>query len=153
MEKENLITSDEINDIMNWAKKYGVTFLNNETVRRLYLVKNPTKIFAASRLSVWLWNKNMPFMPQSIGCLRSLRSISFTGNKLLSLPDSMGDLHDLVELRLTNNQLVTFPEVICRLEKLKTLFLEANGLTSVPVAIERLQKQNNWFLQILWRGK
>ena len=65
-------------------------------------------------------------VPESIGNLTNLRELNLKENELTSMPDSIGNLTNLEELRLNGNQLVTLPDSIANIPKLKVLNLRDN---------------------------
>src|SRR5260221_2414438 len=74
-------------------------------------------------------------LPESIGQLRRLQTLSFGGNQLSALPESLGKLGMLEELRVDNNQLRALSEALLGLEKLEGLFLHGNEALGVPPEI------------------
>jgi internalin A len=77
-------------------------------------------------------------LPEEIGQLTNLQTLSLRGNELTSLPESIGQLINLQWLDLGNNQLASLPESIAQLTNLQMLDLYDNQLTSLPESIGQL---------------
>jgi len=74
-------------------------------------------------------------LPESIGKLKSLESLTLYDNHLSSLPESIGNLSFLTTLNLNDNQLTALPESIGNLKSLETLVLTSNQLKNLPDSI------------------
>ncbi|MCA9920891.1 MAG: leucine-rich repeat domain-containing protein, partial [Anaerolineales bacterium] len=77
-------------------------------------------------------------LPDTIGQLSQLRSLSLNDNKLMTVPDTIGQLAQLQILNLRNNKLMAVPDAISQLTQLWTLYLNSNQLTVVPETIGQL---------------
>jgi internalin A len=77
-------------------------------------------------------------LPQSIGNLKSLKSLWLGGNRLRELPDSMKELRQLRKLYLWGNELIRLPEWIGDLKDLRELHLGKNRLARLPNSIREL---------------
>lgn len=83
--------------------------------------------------------RQLEFLPDSLGRLAQVRTVVLTKNRLRSLPASFGDLGSLVEVNLMCNQLTELPDSICRLTSLVSLTLEENQIRSLPERIGDLR--------------
>ncbi len=91
--------------------------------------KGNTYYYEAENGNVWDLNLNsagLEQLPDNIGDLKSLKSLTLRGNKLTELPESIGNLIDLEYLILEDNDLKFLPETIGNLENLKELNLKSN---------------------------
>ncbi|MBW4617999.1 MAG: leucine-rich repeat domain-containing protein [Cyanosarcina radialis HA8281-LM2] len=70
---------------------------------------------------LYLSNKKISVLPDSIGDLVNLTVLDLEGNKLTTLPESIGDLVNLKVLNLYRNRFVTLPESIGNLTDLTEL--------------------------------
>ncbi len=109
-----------------------------------------------------LFNTPLTSLPESIGSLRSLKSLylvrnclsslpialqeltkldslNLAENKLTSIPATIGTLHSLRSLNLSDNKLIAIPGGIGQLESLQYLDLDHNQLSSIPEEIGNLQ--------------
>lgn len=74
-------------------------------------------------------------LPESIGKLKSLRSLSLNHNNIKTIPESFGDLRSLLLLSISGNELRTLPKSFGNLESLQGLFLSWNHLMTLPESI------------------
>jgi RHS repeat-associated protein len=79
-------------------------------------------------------------LPESLGDLTSLDTLSLYSNSLTALPESLGNLTNLQVFYAFSNQLSSIPESIGNLSNLYTLRLHSNKLTSIPGSIGNLTK-------------
>lgn len=97
-------------------------------------------------------DQNLSIVPESIGQLKNLESLSICGflhsNKLQSLPDSIGSLASLKELVLENNLLNSLSEGIGGLKNLQKLNLYGNNLNTLPNGIGRLKNLKSLYLAL-----
>ena len=96
--------------------------------------------------SLSLQDNQLTTVPDSIGQLTNLTSLNLQDNQLTTLPDSIGQLTNLNNLYLQGNQLTTVPDWIGQLINLNTLSLSANRVTAVPDLIGQLTKLRDLFL-------
>ncbi len=87
---------------------------------------------------VGLSKRSLPFLPESIGNLKSLKKLILDDNKLTRLPKSIGNLKSLEILILEHNQLISLPESIGELTSLKILDLRYNEFTTLPESLGEL---------------
>lgn len=92
-----------------------------------------------------IYSKNLTFLPESIGSLKSLKELYLGDNLLTSLPESIGSLTSLKMLDLEDNELSSLPESFGSLTLLKELWLNDNQFASLPESIGLLKS-----LEILW---
>ncbi|XP_076947576.1 plant intracellular Ras-group-related LRR protein 9-like [Bidens hawaiensis] len=79
--------------------------------------------------------RQLPFVPEAFGKLRTLVSLDLSSNKLSALPDSLAGLAMLEELNVSTNLFESLPESIGALQLLKILNVSSNKLTSLPDGI------------------
>ncbi|KAI8065211.1 hypothetical protein BC940DRAFT_304465 [Gongronella butleri] len=78
-------------------------------------------------------NNQLTRLPESIGYLQQLESLSLQDNRLTCLPDTLGYLVGLVELDASRNQLTRLPSSLGYLDKLQSLHAGHNGIRDLPV--------------------
>ncbi len=128
---------------------YGVNCNSNGTVYKIHLIDNnlagelPESIGNLTSLtSLSLWSNQLTgSIPESIGNLTSLTSLDLGPNQLTgSIPESIGNLTSLTYLLLGSNQLTgSIRESIANLTSLIYLKLYGNQLTgSIPESIGNL---------------
>ena len=98
-------------------------------------------------------NESIRHIPESIGRLRNLTSLSLVNDELVSIPNSIGSLRNLTQLVLAYNQLDSIPDSIRRLTNLDHLDLEGNRFTTFPTItsltnLEDLNLSNNQITSI-----
>ncbi|KAJ7624227.1 adenylate cyclase [Mycena polygramma] len=90
----------------------------------------------------------------TIAHLPALRNLKLDRNSFRTLPEALGDLKWLETLSCADNALSEFPESVGRLQKLETLDLHNNSLTALPVSLwncaslSRLNVTSN--LLVIW---
>jgi adenylate cyclase len=67
--------------------------------------------------------------------LTSLRYLRLDHNRIRHIPDQVGDLQCLISLSCSNNQLAALPSTIGRLQKLEVLDTHNNSIGDVPATI------------------
>ena len=77
-------------------------------------------------------------VPDEIGLLTGLTSLSFSVNQITSIPTTIGDLVNLDLLDLSGNQITSIPTIIGDLANLEYLYLSDNSITTVPSVIGQL---------------
>ena len=86
-------------------------------------------------------------LPESIGDLSSLESLSVTSTGLHALPSSLGDLPNLSTLWVDSNELSELPASLGRLGRLQNLYASRNRIRDLsPIAaleLERLEVAQN----------
>jgi Leucine-rich repeat (LRR) protein len=82
--------------------------------------------------SLDLTNQGIKELPDSIGNLHHLRSLSLCCNELTELPESIGNLIHLTALNLSGNKFTDLPDSICKLINLTALDLCYSQLTELP---------------------
>lgn len=97
----------------------------------------------------WLthWNKPLLELPELIGLMRALTTIDLRKNGLRRLPESLGQLHRLESLTSMDNELESLPDVFHHLQHLFYLDLRENGLRSLPPSIGALESLKNLVLR------
>ncbi len=89
---------------------------------------------------VYLNNNGLSMLPEDIGLLINLKTLSVVNNELTKLPESIGELRNLLVLFLENNKLTSLPESISNLTNLVKLNAECNQIKSLPEGIGNLSK-------------
>jgi len=77
-------------------------------------------------------------LPESMGQLTQLRTLSLANNQLTALPEWLGQLTQLKTLSLANHQLTALPESMGQLTQLQYLSLDNNQLTALPESMGQL---------------
>ena len=89
-------------------------------------------------IEIDLSDKNLDFLPATIGCFKNLKKLNLQKNHLSSLPDTIANLVSIQILNLKNNQLSSIPNIITKMPWLKELYIDSNQLTSLPESIGNL---------------
>ncbi|XP_022017338.1 plant intracellular Ras-group-related LRR protein 1 isoform X2 [Helianthus annuus] len=79
--------------------------------------------------------RQLPFVPEAFGKLRTLVSLNLSANKLTALPDSLAGLESLEELDVSTNLFESLPDAIGSLPHLQILNVSSNKLSSLPHGI------------------
>lgn len=141
-------------------------FINLSRLKRLCLSDNkftflPENIGSLSSLELLIINNIPPIeeysgillpvrierLPDSIGDLKSLKSLNLLGNHLRSLPRSIGNLINLNELIMMFNYIEELPESIGKLKNLKNLDLRNNLLLNLPESMKNLSSLEKIWLK------
>ncbi len=85
-------------------------------------------------------------LPESLGQLTQLQTLSLSHNKLTALPESLGQLTQLQTLDLSYNQLTALPESLGQLTQLQNLDLSDNKLTALPESLGLLTQLKRLYL-------
>ncbi|WKY16797.1 hypothetical protein Q1695_001425 [Nippostrongylus brasiliensis] len=121
-------------------------------IRRLNLSKNNLihvnclPAFA-NLVSLDVSNNGLPQLPDEVGGMVHLRTISARNNLLEELPKSMSNLGNMEALYLSGNRFETVPPAVFGMCQLRVLHLGGNRIECVPFAIGGLVK-----LEILYLG-
>ncbi|XP_028287286.1 leucine-rich repeat-containing protein 20 [Parambassis ranga] len=62
-----------------------------------------------------------------------LRELDLQGNVLTKLPDSIGEMKHLTSISLANNSFSVFPEKLTEIATLERIDLEGNSITEIPL--------------------
>ncbi len=82
----------------------------------------------------------LEIVPEDLGNLTKLETLSLQGNRLTSIPPSViPKLKNLTSLSLNNNKLRNFPVEICQLAKLDAVDLSSNLIEIVPDSVDSLK--------------
>ena len=110
-------------------------------IRDSILYKLPESIGELAALqTLTLVRNEISSLPEAIGQLTMLKILNLNANQLSSLPENIGQLTRLHTFYLENNQLTSLPETIGQLTMLQILKLNANQLSSLPETIGHLTK-------------
>lgn len=92
----------------------------------------------ANLKSVTIQNLGIRELPPSIGNLSNLKSLKVFRTELEFLPESLGNLDRLEELSLGSNELGNLPESIIRLGSIRSLDISHNGINRLPDGFGRI---------------
>ncbi|XP_028991302.1 leucine-rich repeat-containing protein 20 isoform X2 [Betta splendens] len=62
-----------------------------------------------------------------------LRELDLQGNVLTKLPDSVGEMQHLTSISLANNSFSAFPDKLTEIATLERINLEGNNITEIPL--------------------
>jgi internalin A len=85
-------------------------------------------------------------LPESIGQLTQLRSLTLSHNRLVTLPDSLRRLTQLEELNLEDNQFAVLPELLIDLPQLRVLRVSRNRSLQLPDWLSELSELRRFYL-------
>jgi Leucine-rich repeat (LRR) protein len=134
---------DNLDDIPRTSKVEALRFLLTQT--KIYLSNKGLSALSESIGNLQhlqeldLYNNNLSSLPESFGNLQHLQGLDLSYNHLSSLPESIGNLQNLQGLVLYNNNLSSLPESIGNLQNLQRLYLDNNNLSSLPESFGNLQ--------------
>ncbi len=107
-------------------------------------IHNLHDLFAATDITYF--NRDMKFISPKIGCLKNLRKLSLSNNKLTKLPKEIGNLTNLVSLDLGGNKLKTLPKEIANLTNLTYFNFSNNNFTKFPQEIINFTELEHLYL-------
>ncbi len=84
------------------------------------------------------FERNLKFLPESIGNLQNLVTLLLDNNRLESLPKNIGNLQNLKSLILRQNNLKTLPKTILKLQKLEILMLSKDNQNTFPENVKSM---------------
>jgi len=90
-------------------------------------------------------NFRLTVLPEEVGRLNALTSLTVKNNELTKLPKSITQLTNLQELIIESNEITELPADLGNLSKLHTLYAYRNQLTQLPESITTIDS-----LQVLW---
>ncbi|KAM6594459.1 hypothetical protein CsatA_002162 [Cannabis sativa] len=82
-----------------------------------------------------LSGRQLKFLPEAFGHIRSLVVLDISSNQFEFIPDSIAGLENLEELNASSNLLVSLPDSIGLLQRLKILNVSGNKLSALPDTI------------------
>jgi len=126
------------------AKIDTLTFLNLQA-NRLEGPLNENIINCTSLTSLGFHGNSITKLPDSLGKLINLQTLTLSCNELESIPDTIGNLTNLTELSLSSNHLKTIPSSIGQLTKLTSCVLDHNDLSSLPPEMGNLVNLPDFF--------
>lgn len=85
-----------------------------------------------------LQKNRLTFLPDEIGCLKTLESLDVSFNKLNNLPDSIAGCSSLKTLNASNNNIQTFPVGVCHALQIEHVDLSNNVIEKLPDEIGQL---------------
>ena len=78
-------------------------------------------------------------LPEELGSLKKLETLSLENNLLTSLPSSFKNLSHLRTLSLTGNGFKSFPDVLSDLKSLDAVDLSRNKVTNIGESVRSCQ--------------
>ncbi len=135
---------EELLEIIDNAQKEDAITLDLSSKVIKVLPEELGKLTKLESLS--LDNNQLSALPESVGKLTKLESLSLNNNQLSALPESVGKLTKLESLSLDNNQLSALPESVGKLNKLQHLYLNNNQLSALPESVGKLTKLESLYL-------
>lgn len=136
-------TREEQLETLRTKREEGVTELSLSTTDP-ELLEAALAITTLTRLTL---SGGLKALPDSIGKLTALESLSVDGNELTTLPPAIGKLERLEHLYAYSNKLRTLPEEIGQLRRLKNAVLWSNQLETLPAGIGGLESLEELELQ------
>lgn len=138
----NGICSDDYNWRLKWKKDYGEqsrlddnqSWRYNWSYRRCLdslnrFMRNDYTAESLYNMKLFkLVGDRLEKVPESIGCLKSVKQMTLFDNRLKSLPDSFSRLKNLEKIVLTKNRFTDIPDVLFTLPKLREIWLNGNPL-------------------------
>ena len=131
--------------ILSRQHQFKLTMAKNEAYRRAEQLIEEALRSGAKGLNLSVRSEaedsaKLTELPESLGQLSQLQTLSLSGNQLTTLPESLGQLSQLQTLSLSRNQLTTLQESLGQLSKLQALYLWNNQLTILPESLGQLSK-------------
>ncbi|KAJ7213101.1 adenylate cyclase [Mycena pura] len=128
---------------------------SHNEITQLSVVRGPVGRSPIALTSLDISNAKLSVLDDyALSQLMSLRRLKLDNNSFRSIPDSLGDLKWLETLSCADNYLGKLPQSIGKLQKLETLDVHNNSLTELPVSLwncaslSRLNVTSN--LLVLW---
>ena len=128
--------------------EYGVQQWSNGRLTLLNLSYNETVVTPT------FCNFRLTTLPEDIGDLSALITLSLNNNEFLSLPESIVNLASLEQLFLASNQITSLPDSIGNLINLKEMVISYNRIENLPqsigslVSLEQLWTQQNQLVDL-----
>jgi hypothetical protein len=154
MEK-NICKGNWTIEVLKWSDKFNLELPRTES--ELLVLENitadffgdcsfPNRDFAINLVEEGL--KDMvTYIPEEIGCLKSLRKLSFFYNGISELPESIGELRNLKILELGDGGISELPKSFKNLTSLEVLDLSANNFTEIPKEIISLKNLKEFYIE------
>ncbi|XP_059163717.1 leucine-rich repeat-containing protein 57-like isoform X2 [Physella acuta] len=99
----------------------------------------PWFVTFASLKNLTISNSKLVSLPEDFGQLKKLEVINLSNNSLTKLPKSFSNLTNLKTLTLSGNSFKTFPTEILVLQQLDVVDLSQNSITQLPADMSGLQ--------------
>lgn len=141
------LSNNRLRELPHWL--FNFRELMYFDVSDLECVSIPEEIGRLSNLKTLgiIGCKNLRSLPDALGNLTSLTSLSAFFNALEELPSSIDRLKSLETLDVSNNKLRSIPRAILSLKNLRRLDLEGNQLTRLPAWLRSLNNLEELYLQ------
>lgn len=106
-----------------------------------------TGISTLSKLTVLVVNgdSGVTVIPEEVGTMTSLVTLSLNGLELTTLPDSFSGLTTLRSMDLNDNAFTVFPEELLEMSGLRYLWMNDNQLTALPAALGTYPRLSNLY--------
>ncbi|KAI3428771.1 hypothetical protein D9Q98_007592 [Chlorella vulgaris] len=130
-----VLSNNSITDVASVAMLQGIKhlLLDGNRIARL-----PDFVGSLSRLeTLSVADNQLTALPPSLGRLHRLKQLLVSENKLRVLPSELGHCGALEELDAHHNELREVPASLGQLQRLKVLQLDSNAIGSLPPAILR----------------
>lgn len=121
------------------VQKLSINIIDkNEIPEQLFSFINLKNLTISARQNGYYCDGNTAYIteiPEAIGTLTQLESLSIRDTKVTHLPESIGNLVWLKNLNLSDNQLECLPDSIMQLPQLEWCWLLHNKLAEIPPTI------------------
>lgn len=126
---EDKVTQDDLDSVKN------IYATRNEDIKSLEGIEYLRNIESLSMFG----QKNLAYIPETIGTLSSLRKLEFSESEFLEyIPESICDLPDLRSLILRSSAIKALPDDIGNLSCLEDLDISYTQITELPESIYAL---------------
>ncbi|KAF7343711.1 Adenylate cyclase [Mycena sanguinolenta] len=111
-------------------------YVSHNKITQLMLEPGPLGRSPVALTSLDISNAKLSVLDDyTLSQFTSLRRLKLDNNYFQAIPDSLGDLMWLETLSCANNSLSTLPQSIGKLERLETLDVHSNSLTELPASL------------------
>lgn len=131
-ENANVVADLTPTNITSQSALYSTIYANSENLS-MHLPEEIGRLTHLETLS--FTDHAIATLPKTIGNLCNLKELLFLRNRIKHIPDEICQLKYLSEVNLMNNELVELPDDIGNLENLRELWLYDNRLTRLPASI------------------
>jgi internalin A len=126
------------------ARRFGAASLDLIALHLTHLPESLGQLTQLQTLSLHL--NHLRTLPEWLGQLTQLRHLSLLRNQITALPECLGRLTQLEHLNLSENQLTALPESLGELTQLRQLFLDHNQLVALPESLRKLASLEELYL-------
>lgn len=122
-----------------WEKILRLEKLESLCLSGLNITALPEEIGRLRNLrTLSVSNNLLEFLPGSIGLLSRLEKLDLSGNRLSSLPEGLSKLSQLRVLRIADNKFEKYPAPVDGLYRLERLEMDGNNISELPVSLASL---------------